>query len=503
MRKIVALDVLFFAGFLFLINSCQQDDFLEESNEKTIKFPKLSGEIVPFEKLAQQPKLTKKLTKLSTGITAKSSNSSIRIDTSYIKMIETDLYKSYTFQIVQDSLEKERVLKNYVLTVVNDTTLIQHLVEYDVLSEDVYDMDNIKLNRVTGDDLIPNNFKCGGVDVIWYTYTTCYEVECSGISHHSVGEACPIADGTQSGTAAYIKCVTTWASISIAEEPCGNSGGGGSSGGNNQIGGGGQTGTGNPPGGNNTNNPPNTDPNDDPDDTLFLGVDPNDGPPLIIDEDGSSRKRLKDVWNDPVVQNQINRLIPLIDSQNSGNYEEDGARFSYQPGSPTTFRLPDRKFGNRISYNTPMQEGENVDMHVHQTEGAHGSQIKETYPIFSNGDVIGFAENTKDAEAVNDTDFAEDYISIVLTEKGAFALTVDDIEDVKAFEVAMQDPVQKAQFYEDFNLEIYARATNDNDVIENLADFLEDYRVNNRPLGISIWEASFNSEGTLNKWNKI
>ena len=202
------------------LSSCQEDE-IHESEPETINFPKLKGEKVSFDKLLNDPFVGKKMSLLSQESIFKSSNSSaVQIDTTGVEVILTDNFKSYTFSVTQDSLERQSLLKNYMLTVVSDSTQIQHLVNYQVKQDGTLDMENIQMTRVYGDSLIPSFLKCVN-NMSFEPSTVCYEVECGQGGHHGAGEACD--DGEFRG---YISCGTTW-SMEISD--CG--GGGGSGGG--------------------------------------------------------------------------------------------------------------------------------------------------------------------------------------------------------------------------------------------------------------------------------
>jgi|GEM_PF-2287597 len=209
--------------------SCEKDE-IEPIKEESI-FPKIRGRVITPKDMKSDPLAYDRLMKYLTKSVAKSSNG-IELDTNYIKVIDTDQYSSYTFKIKQDSLERTQVLRNFMLTVVNDTTQIQHLVDYTILNDGSLDMENIHLKRLYGDDLLNlSQPKCGGTSTTWYSYQDCYSVPCigTGDDKHQYGEACQL-DG-QAG-APQLVCNTRWASFTVDEPPCatidaGDSGGGG------------------------------------------------------------------------------------------------------------------------------------------------------------------------------------------------------------------------------------------------------------------------------------
>ncbi len=89
------------------------------------------------------------------------------------------------------------LLRNYQLTVVNDTTLVQFLIDYPVNADGSYDAGGAVLTRIEATELLPasmTDYFCG------YTFTTseesyCYEVKCKGkiggqAAGHGLGDNC-------------------------------------------------------------------------------------------------------------------------------------------------------------------------------------------------------------------------------------------------------------------------------------------------------------------------
>ncbi|GAK74671.1 hypothetical protein [Nonlabens ulvanivorans] len=116
---------------LIAVTSCEKDDVITQE-EKDFMFPKLSGSVITVDQLLKNPDLKDKVLALSKGSINKSGVTGIQIDTSRIEVMESSDFTTYTFQIVQDSIEKQSILKNYMLTIVNDTLQVQHLVSYPV-----------------------------------------------------------------------------------------------------------------------------------------------------------------------------------------------------------------------------------------------------------------------------------------------------------------------------------------------------------------------------------
>lgn len=200
------------------ISSCEKDEVFEEAPNE-LNFPEIKGRFVHGKDLLQTAIIGDKINSLSSNVVSKSNNASgIQIDTSRIQVIESVDYKSYTFQIVQDSVERQSLLRNYMITIVNDTTTIQHLLNYEILPNGLYNMDNIQATVVTGDSLIPSFLKC--IQTSFTTRTDCYEIGCSGSGHPPGDPECEIADGTYPGTPGYIYCTNSWAVVR-ENGPCG------------------------------------------------------------------------------------------------------------------------------------------------------------------------------------------------------------------------------------------------------------------------------------------
>ena len=200
------------------ISSCEKDEVFEEAQNE-LNFPEIQGRFVHGKDLLQTPIIGDKINSLSSSVVSKSTNASgIQIDTSRIQVIESVDYKSYTFQIVQDSVERQSLLRNYMITIVNDTTTIQHLFNYEILPSGAYNMDNIQATLVTGDSLIPSFLKC--IQTSFTTRTDCFEIGCSGEGHLPGDSECGIANGTYPGTPGYIYCTNRWAVVR-ENGPCG------------------------------------------------------------------------------------------------------------------------------------------------------------------------------------------------------------------------------------------------------------------------------------------
>lgn len=127
--------VITFTMVIISISSCEKDQLFEEEAQNEIQFPQLKGSFVTGKDLLQTPIIGSKIKSLSSNVVSKFNNASgIQIDTSRIRLIQSDQYDSYTFQIIQDSVERKSLLRNYMITILNDTTTVQHLINYNLLN---------------------------------------------------------------------------------------------------------------------------------------------------------------------------------------------------------------------------------------------------------------------------------------------------------------------------------------------------------------------------------
>ncbi|WP_438968581.1 hypothetical protein [Nonlabens sp.] len=221
--------VIVIAMAIISISSCEKDEVFENSRIELI-FPEIQGRFVKGKDLLHTPIIGDKINSLSSNVFNKSNNSSdIQIDTSRIQLIESMDYKSYTFQIVQDSIERKILLRNYMLTVVNDTTTFQHLINYEVLTNGDYNMTNIQVSLVTGDSLIPSFLKCGMTTTLAPTIE-CYSWSCGGSTgngEHEDGDSdCEAQGADRAGS----RCVKSWIFVR-GSSPCDGGGGAPSGGG--------------------------------------------------------------------------------------------------------------------------------------------------------------------------------------------------------------------------------------------------------------------------------
>ena len=263
---------------LMAIVSCEKEDLsMDHPNVNsehelpfTFKSVTLNGQ-----SLKQfSPTIGRRVDQLNAGTFQKSSNQNTTIiDTSYVKVLQSEEFDSYIFRVTDSTLSNNHY-KNYVIVEIRDSIVNQYMVNYYLDESNAIDTSLSTVEPIFGDDLINQvQYKCGGsnISVTWVDgYYT--ENRCSAGGEHTVGDGaysasnpggCQAWGTTQMATRSYT--AGSWQTQTIAAEPCSGGGGGGGS----SSGGGGSS------GGGSNNNPPD---DDDPE-TIGIGIVPN-LPPL-------------------------------------------------------------------------------------------------------------------------------------------------------------------------------------------------------------------------------
>lgn len=460
--------------FLIVVLSfiaCTQDELeIVEEQEEQINFPKIRGRIITPYAMQDRPKVYGDLMNYLSRSMAKS-QSGIQLDTTQINVVDTDQYTSYTFKIRQDSLERQYLLRNFMLTVVNDTTMIQHIVEYPVLSNGAINMEGMSWQRLYGDDLLNlAQPKCGGTITTWYSYEYCYTVACK--NGHTDTNECdyskPDYTGTESGPFTY--CSTRWASIDIDEEPCASiDSGNGSNGGGGAI-------------------PPDPDPLPEEGD-IIVPIDPidPDEPDLCLSGGDGGCIDLDDrdlVQPVDKAQEYLNMLLKNDDLKtNILRLQNELQTSSYETGFSLSTSFADEK--KPLTENTPLTlathqadpaDPNNIDIpfdmdvkvsaHMHQksttTTSNTGITITESVlditPMFSPNDIHKFNSNMKyvynSLRAGYDPDeiaaILDGFCDIVVTEKGNYMIkyngTGEELTDIDVGDKDSTDPAVHARY---------------------------------------------------------
>ncbi len=176
------------------ISSCEKD-YIDIDTENKIGHS-LKGEIVSYNDLIHFTIFAQTTEKFLGKVikTTDAANPLIQIDTTRIQILESDSYKSYSFQVVQDSIDRHETLRNYVLTVFNDNTYTHFTVDYNILGYREYDIINPLIIPLQGDALYAKSGDCGAGSletVSWDPNTNCIGFNChgeTGNGHHSYGD---------------------------------------------------------------------------------------------------------------------------------------------------------------------------------------------------------------------------------------------------------------------------------------------------------------------------
>jgi hypothetical protein len=393
------------------------------------------------------------------------SQSGIELDTTQISVIDTDQYTSYTFKIKQDSLERQYLLKNFMLTVVNDTTLIQHLVEYPVLTDGSINVEAVDMQRLYGEDLLDTtSFKCGGTSTVWFSYQQTYSWNCGGVtgnSKHGPGDdTCKAKGGDRAG----FKTVTMWSSFVVNEEPCQSIG--------SANGPAGRTRGTNPNGSNNQIVVPAN------------PTDPNIPNLCLSDGNGGCMNRGDLVQPVDKAQEYLNTLLKNVSLKaNIQKLQNELNTFTHETGFSLSTSFADEK--KPLTENTPLtvsqyqadpadphniiipfDMGVKVSGHMHlksktttTTTGNTISTVVDTnIPMFSPPDIHTFNDNMKfvynSLRAGYEPDeiaaILDDFCDIVVTEKGNYMIkyngTGEEITDIDLGDEFSTDPAELARY---------------------------------------------------------
>ncbi|WP_405369921.1 hypothetical protein [Nonlabens sp. Asnod2-A12] len=220
-RKSYLYYLFFTVIVLISISSCEKDEIVDVQHGELD--PKISGRPVSINELLSQKNLRDKISNITSRSITKSSVNNIKLDTTLIKMIQVDSITHYTFKILPQESDSTSVLKNYILSVVNDSTFIQIIAEYPRLGTDDYDKSNVSMTQVFGDDLIPSFVKCG-MTLTLLPALDCYTWSCGGSTgdgtHENGDSECKAKGSDRAG----YNCVTSWTFVR-GSSPCDNGGG--------------------------------------------------------------------------------------------------------------------------------------------------------------------------------------------------------------------------------------------------------------------------------------
>jgi len=265
------------------------------------------------------------------------------------------------------------------------------------------------------------------------------------------------------------------------------------------------TGVGNGSGGfqNGNGNPFNSNPDQS------LTVEPNLALNINRTDEATRRRHLKSIvrGNSNVMSVITNLKSRLATTNGAVTFEEDGAMLDGPNGN---ILPPNRRDGHStLWYNVPQPYYIKVHMHQNQFYNER-LELKPSNPVESDQDIYYFMRLFDYTNKITATD-------IHVSRAGTFALMVNDAEKVKAalrvlnpayvaWKVDKLDPA--ALPWKDF-MEKYNKAVMDTyeadpqDLLEmtlGLTRFIKNYKINGQDLGISQYEAIYNSSGQITDW---
>ncbi|WP_299888095.1 hypothetical protein [uncultured Lacinutrix sp.] len=472
-----------FCGILLFFNSCQNDDdkFIEDNN--IINDNNYTVQVIPESDYNKNLDLSKHLKRFNKA----KSNSQNRdvynseydftVDTDFAKYVESidGNTHSYTFPVI--GTVDDDTAENLVFTLQPDGSYNTEIVEYRFTGDNDMEIRKASLSIDASDYLSRGTFsyQC--------TTTVTYHIEWN----FNVGD-CP--DGPcQELVIDNVTTSCTYQYNFISASPTGGGTGGWTNGTVITTGGGGSGGT--------TTSSPQT--------TTSTVTSPFIDKAVI-----KRRQKLQEISDNPVIKNKIGELVLGINSVQSNNYQEDGARFKligeneYQ--NPP--REPNERLNNGVNYTPDYLDNEIVSVHIHQQlfyDLETSDQPYKNSPVFSDGDIKEFLGNIKFIENSN-SDLTEDVTSILLSEIGAFALVVEDKQLAIDANNALQNAETKTKFELDFEKKVLKEWRNNNCdnacLIKKINKFIKKYKINGQKLGISIYQASI-FENQIVFWNKL
>lgn len=522
LKNLLKCGILLFGISLFTI-SCQKDDNLSTSDEientsnYRIKYLSISDFNTNSKLLDKLNKVKKVETKYNSRDIIHNSEHGFTIDTDIAKYVETvdGTSHSYTFLITRDI--PTQITENLVITLQDDGTYQTSIVSYFFP-----DFDNIGIKNENIDfdsDTVLNQLQLRDC-ISWYSCEqwSFYCPDCDNnpnegtwvcdlyTSHEVCDQNATIEDASDGGGGGGGSGSSSGSSGSSGTRGSGSNNGSQWDGTVWTSGGGGGTGTGNTSGNDTNTGTTTTTTTTSP----FLGS-------------KRTRKYLKQLVENPTISAKIGELAPKVDSDQSGNLKEDGARFKFISEDNYTIRLPSVKKGSSVDYTPDYEPNETVSVHIHQTkaykykqDGTPSDQPLPNSPIYSSQDILEFLENLNYIETTN-SDLTEDVASLLISKKpntpinvnqaNIFALVVDsngDKNDALNAHTALQDDDTYNEFtdyFKDNVLKDWEKVDCDDAcVIQSFIDFVNTYEVNGEPLGISIYQYT-NFNGTIN-WIK-
>lgn len=468
---------------LFLTTSCMKEDLEEnntQSNKRIVKritleeFQKNKAAFAKYEQIATKKSNVQ-------GKMVYNELYDFYVDTNSILYIENGNYNSMTFPIYRDE-NMENIHENLFLHLHPNGEYSSYILRYNLTNQDIYNHKNgfpianlsSKTTIIVLDDFDSSTLLNRGGCVPEFVANFEYQVVTTQV---------PINNGDLTGEFGY-ETVTTYVVIGVTYTYIGCSGGGGTGGdGGSSSGSGGPFGSGGGGSGTGGSNP--------------IGNDPEFGI-QIRDKNIEYLNKLTNYEAD--ADNSIPDYIDELTEKLSAPLEEEGAEFR-KNGSGFTFHPCSNVGYNYVKFN-PAVTNSLVRIHKHHVE---------LDPIPSIEDVFGFAEFFKQKKDLNASD-KNNITSIVVTEKGSFAMRVEDEAKLEQFRNLLNDKDKRDELIADFFKEVTEKARIDcsncsENQIDNLLqtyfmDFLNKLNTD-YGLGISIYKGLYEPLTNKYSWFKL
>jgi hypothetical protein len=378
--------VLLLTIAIISISSCEKDSLEPEPHDKIGH--SLTGHVLSYNRLRNSTVISGALQELTINELKSNNGTSlgIQIDTTRIQMLESQFYKSYTFQIVQDSIEQEQFLKNYVLTVFNDSTITQFTMDYPVLAPGVYDITNAVARNYSGSQLYQIQNGCGWAELSSVEWNAdggeCVETNCNSGNHTYGQRGCTLSGSNRASRT----CTGAWV------RRCSSGGGTGSGGGTDP------------------------EPGDPYADGFIVGTSPNDGT-ITQNVQKENCKTLNDLTKTDSLSLNIK---PFIDSLRLKTGEDKEYSISF---------MKEQRFGE--IYNKPDAEGIRAGTSRNESYATMGNlhygqahtHPAGTYAMFSWNDLRVLRDYY---DEVNEN-FSQDIFLMIVNDDGTvYALKIND-----------------------------------------------------------------------------
>ncbi|MGR7813602.1 hypothetical protein [Lacinutrix undariae] len=516
-------------GLSTLNFSCQKEDVsINETSNNSVS----TNEIISYNDFINAKSVNKNLLQEAIGDlnSLKSSthrsleNNTFVVDTTLIGNVQHESgYVSYTFRVVSDP--EANLLQNIMLSQYADGTEMNYLIEYktDVpVGEILNGTTNQHLTEYRVTKLIDPqlSYASRGLSGSW---------DCVDVVSITSGECSFTAGSDKKEYADHPGCYEpdqitprTFMTITVTEE-CEFVGGGigadtgSDTGGFTPIGGGPGGETGNPAAGD--------------DDTpceengFTTTIDDGNGGCISgegvvmefpgMEEEGcnDTQEYLMELFANTTIRSYMNDFKTGISSA-SGNFKEDGARFSKSGDDLYIPRNPSIRNGNSIDYTPNYLGNETVSMHIHQQ--VYYDMIISSNPFFnapvpSDDDIVEVMKNIKHINQTNPS-LVSEVVQIVMTEAGLFAILIDKESALSALNT-FETPKALKKFKNKFSRRVLkewnkvnqnAGEICDEDCLRDTVDryklFMKETKIGGNVLNSKVLEAVFDENGQLIDW---